>query len=71
MHQHQTAFENIVGRKEIAPNEQFLFFPQCCLLNQINISPSVHTCDISSLFAIDLEEPKIGIRGKGLNLQSK
>ena len=35
MHQQQTAFENIVGKEEIARNEQFLLFPQCFLLNQI------------------------------------
>ena len=34
-HQQQTAFENIVGKEEIARNEQFLLFPQCFLLNQI------------------------------------
>ena len=40
MHEHQTAFENIVGKGEIARNEQFLLFPQCFLLNQIIVSPS-------------------------------
>ena len=30
-HQQQTAFKNIVGKKEIAHNEQFLLFPQCFL----------------------------------------
>ena len=29
MHQQQTAFKNIVGKEEIAHNEQFLLFPQC------------------------------------------
>ena len=29
------SFENIVGKEEIARNEQFLLFPQCFLLNQI------------------------------------
>ena len=38
-HQQQTAFENIVGKEEIARNEQFLLFPQCFLLNQKNVSP--------------------------------
>ena len=33
MHQQQTAFENSMGKKEIARNEQFLLFPQCFLLN--------------------------------------
>ena len=66
MHQLQTAFKSIVGKGEIACNEQFLLFPQCFLLNQINVSPFVHIFDIISLFAAELEEPKIGISGKGL-----
>ena len=66
MHQQQTAFENIVGKGEIACNEQFLLFPQCFLLNLIIKSPFVFTFDIISLFAAKLEEPKIGISGKGL-----
>ena len=39
-HQQQTAFENIVGKEEIARNEQFLLFPQCFLLNQKNCIPN-------------------------------
>ena len=57
MHQQQTAFRN----------EQFLLFPQCFLLNQIIVSPLVHIFDIISLFGSELEEPQIGILGKGLN----
>ena len=53
----------------IARNEQFLLFPQCFLLNQINESPFVHIFDIISLFAAELEEPKIGISGKELRFQ--
>ena len=34
---------------------------------QIVVSPFVHIFDILSLFAAELEEPKIGISGKGLN----
>ena len=51
----QAAFENIVGKGEIAFN------------NQINVIVSlfVHIFDIS-LFAAELEEPKIGILDKGL-----
>ena len=64
-HHLQTAFENIVGKGEIARNEQFLLFPQCFLLNQIIVFPFVHTFDIISLFAAELKEPKIGISGKG------
>ena len=66
MHQQQIAVENIVGKGEIARNEQFLLFPQCFLLNQIIESPFVHIFDIMSLFAAELEELTIGISGKGL-----
>ena len=62
----QTAFENIVGKGEIARNEQFLLFPQCFQLNQITVSPYVHIFDIISLFAIELNKPKIGISDEGL-----
>ena len=61
MHQQQTALENIVGKAEIARNEQFLLFPQCFLFNQVIVSPFVHIFDIISLFAAELEEPKIVI----------
>ena len=49
-------------------NERFLLFPQCFLLNQIIVSPFVHIFDTISLFSTELEEPKIGISGKGLTL---
>ena len=61
MHQQQTAFENIVGKEEIARTEQFLLFPQCFLLNQKTVPPFVNIFDIISLFAAKLEERKIGI----------
>ena len=64
-HQQQTAFEKIVGKGEIAHNKQFLLFPQCFLLNQIIVSPFVLIFDIISLFAAELEEPKIDISSKG------
>ena len=60
-HQQQTAFEDIVGKEEIARNEEFLLFPQCFLLSQKIISPFVNIYDIISLFAAELEEPKIGM----------
>ena len=68
-HQQHTAFENIVGKEEIARNEQFLLFPHCFLLNQVIVSPfSVH--DIFDIIffaaAAELEEPKIGISSKAL-----
>ena len=67
MHQQQTAFENIIGKGEIASNERFLLFPQCFLLNQIFVSPFVHILDIISMFAAELEDPEIVIGGKGLS----
>ena len=66
MHQQQTAFENIVGKGEIARNEQFLLFPQCFQLYQITVSLFVHIFDIIPLFSIELEELKICISDKGL-----
>ena len=61
MHQQHTAFENIVGKEEIARNEQFLLFPQCFQLNQKISSQFVNIFDITSLFAAELVEPKIGM----------
>ena len=65
MHQQQAVFENIVGKGEIARNEQFLLFPQCFLLNQIIVSAFVHIFDIISLFSSEFEKPKIAISGRG------
>ena len=62
-------FEDIVGKGEFASNKQFLHFPHCFLLNQKIVSPFVHVFDTISLVAFELEEPKIGISGKGLKLQ--
>ena len=69
-HQQQTSFENIEGKEEIARNEQFLLFPQCFLLNQKIVFPTVHISDIIPLLAAELEKPKIGISGKWLNNRS-
>ena len=60
------AFENIVGKGEIARNEQFLLFPQCFQLNQIIVSAVVHIFDIRSLIVAELTKPNIGISGKRL-----
>ena len=57
-----------MGKEEIARNEQFLLFPQCFLLNHRLVSTFVNISNITSLFAAELEEPKIGIWGKGLNM---
>ena len=66
MHQQLTAFEKIVGKGEIACSEQFLFFTQSFLLDQIIVSPFVNIFDIISSFAAELEDHKIGIWSKGL-----
>ena len=61
MHQQQTAFENIVGKEEIAHIEQFLLFQQCFLLTSENCIPIVNIYDIIALFAAKLEDSKIGM----------
>ena len=66
MHQRQAAFENIVGKGEIARNKQFLLFPQCCLLGHIAVSPIGHIFDIISLFSAKVKGQKIGTLGTGL-----
>ena len=62
-HASTTALENIVEKEEIACNEQFLPIPQCFLLNQIIVSPSVHIIYIISSLLLNLKSPKIGISG--------
>ena len=47
--------------------EETALFPQCFLLNQEIVSPYVNIFDIISLFAAELEEPKIGMWGKVLS----
>ena len=54
------------GKREIAGYEQFLIFPQCFQLNKMIVSSFVRSFDTTSLFAAELEEPKISILGKGL-----
>ena len=65
MYQQQTAFENIVGKEEIACNTQFLFFPQCFLLNQKIVSPFINIFDIISLFAAEFKSLKLACEVKG------
>ena len=60
----------MLGKGEIAHNEQFLLFPQCFQLNQITVSPFVHIFYVMSLFVDVSEEPKIGLSVKGLMLLS-
>ena len=61
MHQQQTAFENIVGKEEIAHNEQFLSFPTMFSTKSENCILIFNIYDIISLFAAELQEPKIGM----------
>ena len=49
----QTAFEKIVGKGEIARNEQFLLFPQFSTQSIIE-TLFVHILDIIYLFAAEL-----------------
>ena len=55
-----------MGKGEISRNEQFLLFTECFLLQQIIVSPFDYIFAIISLFAAELQEPKIGISVKGL-----
>ena len=57
-----------MGKEEIAHNEQFLLFPQCFLTNQKIVSQFIKFFCIISLFTVELEEPIIGISGKGLRM---
>ena len=69
-HNNKLLFENIVGKGEIARNEQFLLFPHCFLLKQIIESAFVHNFAIISLFAAALEESlKLAYQGKGLKVK--
>ena len=45
---------------------QFLLFLQYFILKQIIVSSFVHVFSVISLFAAEVEEPRIGIGGKGL-----
>ena len=55
-----------MGKEEIARNEQFLLFSTMFSTQSETLSPFVNIYDIISNFAAELEEPKIGIWGKGL-----
>ena len=61
-HQQQTAFENIVGKEAVSP------FHTMFSTQSDNCTPFVHILDIIFFFSAELEEPNIGIGGKGLNM---
>ena len=52
-------------KKKLLVTSNFFFFPQCFLLNQKIVSPFINIFDIISLFAAEMEEPKLGIEVKG------
>ena len=58
-----TAFENIVGKGEIARNKQFLFFPQCFILNQIFVSSFIHILILKNL--LNLKSLELAYQVKG------
>ena len=65
MHEQQTGFENIVGKEEIAHNEQFLLFPPCFLLDQI-IVPSLSIFLTSCIYLLpNWKSPKLAYEVKG------
>ena len=70
-HHQQTAFENIAGKEQIACNKQFLLFLQCFLINQRIVSPFVHIFDTISLFAVELESPKLACDVKDDSLRTE
>ena len=54
MHQEQTAFENFVGKGEIAHKDHFFFlFQQFFLLSQIIVSSFIYIFAIISFFATE------------------
>ena len=63
-HQQQKAFENIVGKEEIARNEQFLLFPQCFLLNQKILSQFVNSF-VNLYLLLYWKSPKLAYEVKG------
>ena len=65
MHQQHTAFENIVGKEEIARNEQFLPFPQRFLLNQKIVSPFVNILTSYFFLLLNWKSPKLACEVKG------
>ena len=65
MYQQQTAFENIVGKAEIAHNEQFFLLSQCFLLNQIIVSPSVQFLTSYLYLLLNWKSLKLACQVKG------
>ena len=54
-----------MGKGEIAQNEQFHLFPQCCLCNVYLKNPLIATCQLSSAASLDLGRSQNGVLGNG------
>ena len=67
-HQQKKALENIMEKEEIARKEQIILFPQCFFSQSDNCIPIYPYFFDIFLFAAELEEPKIFISGKGLEV---
>ena len=65
MHQRQRTFENIVGKEEIASNEQFLLFPQCFLLKQKIYSHLSKFLTSYLYLLLNWKSPKLACEVKG------
>ena len=66
-YQQQTAFENIVGKGEIARYEEFLLFPKMFSTNSDNCFTICPHFWHHIFIYCWIETPKIGISDKGLN----
>ena len=55
-------------KEKMLVKSNFSFFQQYFLLNQMIVSSFAYIFDIKSLFAAEMEEPKINISGKGLKV---
>ena len=73
MHQEQTAFENIVGKEEMARDEQFLnardeqflLFPQCCFSSESENCIPILSVFLTSYLLLNWKSPKLACKVKG------
>ena len=60
------AFGNIVGKGEIAQNEQFHLFQQCLSMQSVSYNPLTATFQLSSVASLKLGQSQNDVLGKGL-----
>ena len=70
MHQQQTAFENIVGKEEIARKEQFLLFPQFSIQSDYYTPLSIFLTSYFYLL-LNWKSRKLEYEVKGLEIQTQ